>query len=195
MSEEVKTCTKCNETKGISEFYKNKWGKFGVRVDCKVCVKSYQQGNKAAIAEYKKDYYQKNKEALSDGMKSYQQDNKAAIAEYKKNRYQKNRERLLEYHKNYQRENKALCNSHSAKNRARKRNATPPWLTEDQDLEIKAYYKKAKALEKKDGIQRHVDHIVPLKGKNICGLHVPWNLQVLTAEENLRKGNSYPNHI
>lgn len=55
--------------------------------------------------------------------------------------------------------------------------------------EIKAIYKEAKRLTQETGIVHHVDHIVPLKGKDVRGLHVPWNMQILTASENCRKGN------
>ncbi len=67
--------------------------------------------------------------------------------------------------------------------RARKLMATPKWLTEKQKAEILSFYKSANDL----GLE--VDHIIPLRGENVCGLHVPWNLQTLTATENRRKGN------
>ncbi len=67
----------------------------------------------------------------------------------------------------------------------------PAWLTENDNIKILKFYEQAKLLEEQTGIKHHVDHIVPLQGKNVSGLHVPDNLQVLTAEDNKSKFNKF----
>jgi hypothetical protein len=79
-----------------------------------------------------------------------------------------------------------------AMRRCRKRSATPSWLTRDQKNEILGMYKWAAFMTEMSGEQHHVDHIYPLKNPSVCGLHVPWNLQVIPAKENLMKCNSLP---
>lgn len=64
----------------------------------------------------------------------------------------------------------------------RLKQATPPWLTDEQKSQIDDFYKFCPS-------GYHVDHIMPLNGENSCGLHVPWNLQYLPALENIKKGN------
>lgn len=66
--------------------------------------------------------------------------------------------------------------------------ATPHWLTAAQWAQMNAIYAEAKRLTRETGIDHHVDHIVPIRGKNVRGLHVPWNLRIVTATENLKKG-------
>jgi len=70
-----------------------------------------------------------------------------------------------------------------------KSNGTPPWLTETHKKEIENFYWLSKDLECITGEKYHVDHIMPIRGENICGLHVPWNLQVLPSDINIKKSN------
>ena len=70
------------------------------------------------------------------------------------------------------------------------KNATPDWLTFEQVLTIRRIYVESKSRILRDGRNSwHVDHIVPLQGKDVCGLHVPWNLRIIPREDNLQKSN------
>lgn len=90
--------------------------------------------------------------------------------------------------RNWKSRNKDLVNASTAKRRASKLNATPKWLNSGHKAEIEGLYLYAQIFSQ-IGEQLHVDHIVPLQGENVCGLHAPWNLQVIPASENLSKSN------
>ena len=71
----------------------------------------------------------------------------------------------------------------------RHRSATPKWITAEQKLAMRMLYLRAQELTKMTGERYVVDHIIPLINDDVCGLHVPWNLRVITQEENLQKSN------
>jgi len=77
----------------------------------------------------------------------------------------------------------------TAKRKASVANRTPPWLNEPHLKEIRCIYELRKRLTDCLGIAFHVDHVVPLNGKDVSGLHVPWNLQVIPERLNLLKSN------
>ena len=79
--------------------------------------------------------------------------------------------------------NRGKVSAYTAKRTAAKLLASPSWLTTKQWRQIEGWYRLGAA------VGREVDHIVPLQGRTVCGLHVPWNLQLLTASENRSKGN------
>jgi hypothetical protein len=88
----------------------------------------------------------------------------------------------------YAKQNRPKRNALAAKRKAIKLNRTPPWLNQKHLEQIEELYTIAKMFKMYTGQEYHVDHIVPLQGKNVSGLHAPWNLQVLPAKENMSKG-------
>lgn len=91
--------------------------------------------------------------------------------------------------KRYQQANKHKGAAWTAKRRAMQIQATPPWLTECDLWMIEQAYELAKLREQVVGGKWDVDHIVPVRGEEVRGLHVPWNLQVIPKTLNQRKGN------
>lgn len=87
----------------------------------------------------------------------------------------------------WQKSNRGRCTAIGRKYLLKKVQAVPPWLTKEQEALINLVYQQRDHLNQATGILHEVDHIVPLQGKTVCGLHVPWNLQVLTKKDNVTK--------
>jgi len=109
------------------------------------------------------------------------------IAGWQKNNPEKCNKNSAKYRKKHPDKHNAT----QAKRRAKKLNATPLWLTESQLKEIEEFYTLAQELQWLSEKPLHVDHIVPLQGQNVSGLHVPWNLQILPEPMNCSKSNKF----
>lgn len=99
-----------------------------------------------------------------------------------------NPDRCKAYEREYLRLNKDKVNAKQARRRARLIHAFVPWANPDK---IRAFYAEAQRRTRSTGIEHHVDHIVPLISKMVCGLHCEDNLQILTESENSRKNNTF----
>ena len=100
---------------------------------------------------------------------------------------EENYEHVVQRNRGYRKRNKHL---YLANNRDPKR-AFPVWLDDAGKTAIRRKYQEAALLSTLTGIPHEVDHIVPINHKLICGLHVPWNLQILPSKSNRRKSNRF----
>lgn len=131
----------------------------------------------------------KNKSGVTQKFKSIC---RICHVEITKKYYRKVVEKKRLYQKEYRKENRDRLRptktASGASYRAKKTNATPPWLTKEDRAKIRLIFKEREQLSQLHGKEYHVDHILPLNSKLICGLHVPWNLRVICKMENLYKG-------
>lgn len=101
-------------------------------------------------------------------------------------------EMLRRYRQTWKEKNLTSIRADTKVRRRKHREATPPWLTRKQKTQIRQLYQIAITSTQTTGEQYVVDHIYPLRSEFICGLHVPWNLRVITREENHAKSNQLP---
>jgi len=162
--------------------------------------------NKEKRNEQSRAYHEKNAAVLREKMrirgaakkaerKEYLKNNKEkllpAIIKYQTAYYESNREKLLQSRREYVQLNPEKLAAQSAKRKAAKSQRTPRWLTKADYAVIDSFYAQARVMSEQTGEKYHVDHILPLRGKKVSGLHVPSNLRVIPAAENIRKFNHY----
>jgi len=154
---------------------------------------------KGSCLDCLKAEWTKGNETRADYFRQYNQSDAGQKA--KKEYYARNKEEIIAraqtrpdaaktaYKQEYKTRNPDLYKELVSLRRRRFRQATPKWLTTEQKLEIRLQYRLAIELSRTTKQRYAVDHIIPIQGEEVCGLHVPWNLRVITQEENLKKSN------
>lgn len=163
------------------------------------------------IAKLKKrEYYVKHRDTMIAASLKWEREHRAQVTERKRKvrhgmtqeeRMEYNLKARLRYHAdkekqklrkiNYRAKNKSIVNANSSKRRAAKLLRTPKWITEFDLFKIKCMYQVAAMLTKINNEPWVIDHVIPLQGEKVSGLHVPSNLQFMRARENEAKRNKY----
>lgn len=172
-----KKCPCCSEVKPAVDFNKDNRSKSGLQAFCRVC----QQAKKKAC-------YQKHLQKQKEKSLAWKKQNKEKTKIHNLTWVSKNKEKVNKKNARWRKQNKDKVNALTAKRRAQYFKATPSWVNFE---DMQSFYTAAKAFQLYTGKEYHVDHIVPLNSKQVCGLHVPWNLQVLEAFANISKSNKH----
>ncbi len=199
---QTKVCCACSTAKPLSDFYKSKARAHldGVGAYCRSCAK--QKG-----AAYAREYFNNNREAnklkcreryyasREQRLEAAKSKYHASLAEHRKknkDNYAKHKEKRIEkskdYYVGYYKNNKPIFRARFASYRAKRTTATPAWANA---FFIKEAYDLAQLRTRLTGIPWEVDHIIPIKNKTVCGLHVESNLQVIPKAANRSKHNKY----
>ena len=151
---------------------------------CVECLKVEWQAQAVIRADYFTAYNKRN--AVKDAKHEWYQTNKEQVILAANTRPA---DVKREYRNTWKANNKTQIRADTKARRRKHRQATPLWLTRKQKSEIRQIYQIAITMTQTTGEQYVVDHIIPLRSDYVCGLHVPWNLRVITQEENLKKSN------
>lgn len=213
----TKHCSACTRSLPASFFYVDASKKDGLSTHCRECKKAqarsyraanidtvrrkgreYAAKNRTQATQRKKDWYEANKADVLVKCAEYRARNPEKVRDAKLRAYEAKPEHYRRYtqqwkkanpgvHEAWRRANAASINARNAVRRASKLQATPPWA--DQ-AKIAAVYAEA-SRRRAAGEDVEVDHMVPLRGKNVRGLHVHYNLQIIPAIDNRRKRNRF----
>lgn len=193
----MKTCTRCGDSKPLDKFRPQ-------RRYCRSCGSAehrewYLKNKEAAISasirwnrSHQKELNVRARawrEVNADRLLAKSRANREHINAKQRAWCAANKERSASYFKKWSKKNKDVIAAHAAARRARRLMATPSWANKS---ELAQAYTEASFVQWATGKPHHVDHIYPLVHAKFSGLRVPWNLQILTASENMSKGNRIP---
>lgn len=167
----MKTCNLCKVEKPATEFYKKATSKDGLFWWCRTCHKERMKAKYHVLAK-DESYRIREKKRIDAYWTANPQIKKRCSTEYAS-------------------KNKARLTAKVSQYRAAKNKRTPAWLTEDDFWMMEQAYELAAMRTKMFGFKWHVDHVLPLHGRLVSGLHVPHNLQVIPAIDNQSKSNRY----
>lgn len=191
----MKKCISCGQEKATSEYYAHKTATDGLRSDCKECHKAkhlrrYYANHEANKQKKREEYLRKLETNPNYNAELYARNREKSLTNSKE-RYKQNRKERIAKAIEWARNNRGKANANIKAYKMRKKQACPTWLTEDDMFLISEAYELAALRTQMFGFSWHVDHIIPLRGKSVSGLHVPWNLQVIPGTENMKKSNRY----
>jgi 5-methylcytosine-specific restriction endonuclease McrA len=141
-----------------------------------LCVECRREGARRGT----RTYYRKNIEACREAGRKSEAAKRATGSDWAS----KNREAHAAMKSEWKKANLERGRFSAMKRKAARLRAEPAWLTSEQRAEILALYREAVRLTAATGERYEVDHIVPLQGRTVSGLHVPWNLRILRGVEN-----------
>lgn len=180
----TKKCTKCKNFLPIEHFGKLSSASDGLKYRCKACIKvdkaEFAKAHPDKIKEWQLNWAKNNPEMVRNGnLKRTRRWNS------------KNRPKRREMTKRWFDNNPGMRAIYGTARRESCRIQAIS-LSKSETSQFLEIYRDAKILSDTTGIPHHVDHIIPLRAGTVMGLHVPWNLQIITAEQNLKKNNKVP---
>lgn len=171
--------------KSLDEFGTDPRGRLGRVARCYVCERE-RSAERRKTDQYKERTNSWARKARAE-RPELREKHRQYAAQYRAN----NPDKVQASLNKWRRENVAQTRAYNATQRAARRKAVPPWVGKAHLDKIAELHVAARQLEESTGLPHAVDHIVPLKNKLVCGLHVWWNLRVIPDSENARKKNRF----
>ena len=174
-------CKKCGETKPAKEFKPDERYKRGFT---SWCHERHRERNR--------EWYKANKDKQNKKAVKWRRNNLEKARETSREFHRRNKEKRAASHADWAKRNRDKRNASVAKRKAAKLQATPGWVDWKK---VRAIYREARRISDFTGVPHHVDHIVPLQGESVCGLHCETNLQIIPASQNCAKFNKWNDEI